>query len=340
VGSSGLEELKPQTVFMAPAGLASAPQAGVYYDRDLRLRQTPAGFVAYDAFAYKATGLSSSDVAPHSGAWTSPSGDYAASTSEDGALSMFGMSDPGAALATTEPGVCPVVMAWAPRANGIERLLCGGGLADAPDGTGLRVFDFDVTRQVFDPDAGRAVPLNGALSPSPLTNTRRFFTASADWLVAGDPERGVAVLSVPSGAVEVSRPLTSIKLVAPAELRFAPDERSLVYYDQGGLVWQPVPYGAVHSLLSRDGTGAVMKPPQLATCEEAVWASPDNWCGAPSSLGHFLISEDSRSILFEANAALWVTDLGISQERLPRRVASLPAACGSRCAGGSYAFAP
>ena len=340
VGASGLEGGKPHGVFMAQAGLPSLPQAGVYYDRDLRLRQKPSGWVAYDGFTYKATAiLPPSDAATHAAAWTSPSGEYVATTDE-GRLAIAAMDQLGPALATTDPGSCAVVAAWAPRSHGMERILCSGGSIDVPDGTALRVFDFDLARQVFDPPAGRAIPLNGLFSPAPLNNTRRMFTASADWLVLGAPDPGVTLTSVPFENVDLPRPLVQLSVNAPAEMSFSPDGRSLLIYDRAGLIWRPVPASAFYSRLSLDGSNQPMTPPSLVPCEEALWASPDKWCGAPSSAAHFLISSDSRSVLFEADGALWVSDLGIARDLPPRRVASLPGACAASCSGSSYVFVP
>jgi hypothetical protein len=329
VGSDGQDD-PLQTVFVAQAGLAAPPTSAPYYDAELRLRQTPTGWVVFDAFNYTATGIvPPNGVALHSVAWPSPSGEFVASV-HDGQLWIYAMDDPLAALATSEPGSCAVVAAWAPRANGIERIVCSGGSLDAPDGTAVRVFDFDVGRRVFDPPAGRAVPLNGAFSPAPLTNTRRFFAPSADWLVLGAPEQGVTLLPVPSGSPELPRPTKILSVTAPAELRFSQDGRSLLVYDRDGLLWSPVPPSPLQSTLSLDGAGRRMAPPRLGTCEEAVWASPDN----------FVISGDSKSVLFEADGALWVADLGLAHDRPARRVAPLVSACGPSCVAATYGFAP
>jgi hypothetical protein len=292
------------------------------------------GWVAFDPFGSTTSALvPPTGVFLHGEAWPSPSGEYVASIL-DGRLSIYAM-DGDTALASGEPGACGVVAAWAPRSNGRERILCSGGSIGAPNGSALRVFDFDIARKAFDPPAGRAGPFNAPFSPAPLTNTRRLFSPSADWLVVGAPEEGPTLLHVPSGS-----PGDIFFINAPVELGFSPDGRSLLIYDRDGLLWSPVPARAAQRTLSLDATGRHLAPPSLATCEEAVWASPDNWCGAPGALGHFVISGDSRAVLFEAEDAVWIAELGLMQQRPARRIAPLSRACGSACAGTSYAFAP
>jgi hypothetical protein len=338
VGASGPDE-PPQTIFLARAGVEAPPQSAPYYDRDLRLRQTPTGWVVFDGFAYTATALvPPNSVALHAVAWASPSGEYAASINV-GALSIYAINDAGVALATTEPRSCAVVAGWAPQANGFERIFCSGGSLDAPDGNQLRVFDFDLERRVFDPPAGRGVPLNGLYVPAPLANTRRFFSSSADWLVLGAPEQGVALLPIPWGAPTLPRATAQLSVSARAELRFTPDGRLLLIYDENGLRSWTLP-GPEQSTLSLDDAGGLLAPPNLAACTEAVWASPDNWCGAPTTLSHFAISRDSKSVLFEGDQGLWVADLGLTHDRAARRVALRAASCGSSCVGVTYDFAP
>lgn len=345
VGASG-QAVPPQTVYFARAGLATEPRAALYYDTDLRLRPAPAGWVAFDASYYLATSLvPPAGVAQHVGAYTSPSGEYAGAV-RDGRLSVYAMDDAIDPVATSEAGSCAVLAAWAPRANGVERILCSGGTLEAPDDASLRVFDFDVARSAFVPPAGRDVPLEGMAPPSRLANTRRLFASSADWLVVGAPQRGVApergVGVFPVPWVSPRLPLASdlLTVAAPAEMRFSPDGHSLLIYDAEGLLWMPIPPRSTQTTLSIDEAGRRMAPPSLASCEEAVWTSPDNWCGAPASLGHFMISGDSKSVLFEAEEQLWIADLGVTGDRPARRVAPFSGACGSSCAGPSYAFAP
>jgi hypothetical protein len=79
----------------------------------------------------------------------------------------------------------------------------------------------------------------------------------------------------------------------------------------------------------------------LATCEEAPWISPDNWCGAPHTLSHFALSADSKSVLFEGgDDSLWVTDSSALPQRPARRLAAPLARCAPPCPGVSYAFQP
>jgi hypothetical protein len=340
VGSTG-QDVPPQTVYFAQAGLAAAPRAALYQDTALRLRQTPGGWVAFEASYYTATDLvPPAGVAQHALGLASPSGEYAGSV-RDGRLSVYAMGNALEPLASSEAGSCAVLAAWAPRANGVERILCSGGTLETPDDGTLRVFDFDVSRRAFDPPAGRDVPLAGASAPSPLANTRRLFSPSADWLVLGDPEeRGVGIFPVPWGSPGLPPASSLVTVLAPAEMRFSPDGHSLLIYDAAGLTWMPIPSSSLQTTLSLGDNGSRLAAPSLLTCEEAVWTSPDNWCGAPASLGHFVISGDSKSVLFEAEEQLWIADLGIALERPARRVAPFSGACGSSCAGSSYGFAP
>jgi hypothetical protein len=339
VGASG-NEATPHTVFAGSAGLAEVPRSTGYYDSDVRLRQIPSGWVAFDAFFYATTALVPPDgMAVHPGAWASPSGSYVARTSLDGQLSVYAMANDLEPLASTEIGSCPVVVAWAPAAEGVERIVCGSGTVDTPDGNALRMFDFDAQRLVLDPPLGRAVPLNGAYIPSLLNNTRRFFSPSADWLVLGQPAEGIALLPIPRGTPGLPRAFAVLSVTAPAELGFTPDGRSLIVYDQNELRRIPVPPGLDGSRLSFDESGPIEPPPNLTTCEEAVWASPDNWCGAPQTRAHFSVSQDSTAALFEATAGLWLADL-LSPGRPARRVASSVPSCGAPCPGLSYAFQP
>lgn len=339
VGASG-GEVTPHTVFVAQAGLGEAPQSIGYYDSDLRLRQTPTGWVAFDAFYYTATSLVLPDrVAVFNTGWVSPSAEYVG-TVQAGALSIFSIDDDGAALAATESGVCPVVVAWAPRARGVERIACGSGSVDAPDGGSLRVFDFDVERRVFDPPGGRAMPLNGAYTPAALTNTRRVFSPSADWLLIGPPQEGVAILPIPWGTPGLPRASAVLSVAAPAELRFAPDGQSLIVYDQSDLRHGSIPPGPQWAYLSYSEAGPVAPAPNLTSCEEALWASPDNWCGAPETQSHFIVSHDSSSALFEGADGLWWVDLSARPNLAARRIAAQLPGCGGACAGLAYAFQP
>jgi hypothetical protein len=340
VGSSG-QVTTPHTLYVAPAGLTTAVLSANYADADLRLRSVRTGWAAFDAFYYTMTSLDPPDrIAQLGVAWTSPSGAYAAAISPDGALSMFAIENALEPLATTDTETCAVLVAWAPAIGGRETVLCSSGSLDAPDGGRLTVFVFDTALRRFDPPAGREVPTNGENEQAPLTNTRRFFSASGEWLSFGAPGSGVTLLSVLSNSSGLPRPTLTLSVDAPAELRFAPDGRSLLVYDQNGFRRSPVPPGPSGSILSRDASARLVPPPNLATCEEAIWASPDNWCGAPETRAHFVVSSDSKSALFEGDGGLWLADLSAAPDSAAARVAERVAACEPPCRSVTYAFQP
>ncbi|MEO8178240.1 MAG: hypothetical protein ABI895_05340 [Deltaproteobacteria bacterium] len=338
VGSSG-EPGTPETIYWAPAGLAMAPQAAQFSDTELHLRAVRSGWVAFDGFSYSTTALRSPDALVLLGvAWTSPSGLYAAAASPDAQLSLFSL-DQLEPLAVTEPGVCEVVVAWSRGLDGAERIACSKGSIDAPSGEDLSVFDYLPAQQRFEPGAGRRLPVNGSYVPAPLGNTRRVFSPAADWLLVGAPA-AMALAPLPASTPSLPRPIDSISVAGHAEVEFTPDGHFLLVYDDHGLRRSPVPAGLGGAFLSEDAQGNVLPPAALSTCEEALWASPDNWCGAPRSLSHFAISSDSKSVLLETgDGGLWLSDLSAAPQRPAQRLAARLGRCAGACPGVRYAFA-
>jgi hypothetical protein len=338
VGPSG-EPGTPETIYWASAGLATPPQAAQFSDTDLRLRAARSGWVAFDAFSYSTTALRSPDALVQLGAvWTSPSGLYAAGTA-DAQLSLFAL-DQLEALAVADPGACEVVVAWSPGLDGAERIACSRGSIDTPSGEDLSVFDYLPAQRRFAPGAGRRLPVNGSYLPAPLANTRRVFSPAGDWLLLGAPP-SLALAPLPASTPSLPRPIDSVSVTGHAEIEFTPDGRSLLVYDERGLRRSPVPAGLGGAFLSEDDQGNVLPPAALSSCEEALWASPDNWCGAPHALSHFAVSSDSKSVLLETgDGGLWLSDLSAAPQRPAQRLAARLGRCSGVCPGVRYAFAP
>jgi hypothetical protein len=347
VGSSS-NPFTPESVFWAPAGLASPPLGIAVPSSQLLLRATASGWIAFDSDYFSATLINPPNGTPQASAWIAPSGRFIATTL-DGQLQIFGL-DSFQPLAVTAPNLCPVVVAWAPAVGGHERIVCSqGSVIDAPSGAGLIVFDYQVAGQRFEPAAGRFVPINDAYQPAPLANTHRLFSPEGDWLIAGAPppaaqdqgEVSVALVSVPDGTPTLPRPLNALAVTRSAEMKFTPDGHSVLIYDGDGLRREPIPAGIGAALLSGDASASLVPPPTLYACEETVWTAPDNWCGAPETLTHFAVSLDSKSVLFEdAAGGLWRNDLSAQPARPAQRLAERLAACPVSCAGTTYAFQP
>jgi hypothetical protein len=266
---------------------------------------------------------------------------FAAEYSDSAALTLSSLGAPDP-VAVSADGACPLVAGWAPAPDGTERILCSGGEDYLnPSGEGLTLFDYDPAQQRFELPSGRALAANSLYQPGSLSNTRRMFSPAGDWLLFGKTGNVAFLQQVPTGTSNLPAQLSELSIGGAAELRFAPDGHSLFVYTQHGLRREPIPPGLGGAALSAGADGQDVPSPNLFTCEEAPWASPDNWCGAPETLAHFVLSRDSQDVLFEdGSGGLWLSDQSAVPQRAAAHLAESLATCPVACAGVSYAFQP
>lgn len=272
----------------------------------LGLLPAPGGFVTFrgarDGMAF--TGLAPAQGSPiligadQRGPWLAPSRAWLARVTSDGGLQLVGLD--GSLVDETEASVCGTVVAWSPQTAGRERIVCsavdtdGGAVSED-----LTVIDYS--------SAGRrlAQALVPEVEVGVLAGTRRALSPSGNGFafVTGD-QLVLADASQP-------QPITFVQnmtLSGIIDLQFVGDARLIL--QSGNQLWL---MNTARPLTRRDLAGSLALPASALSavaCQEDYALAPLRWCGATSTPGAFLSSDDNNTILFEDDSAgLWITDV-------------------------------
>jgi hypothetical protein len=272
----------------------------------LGLLPAPGGFVTFrgarDGMAF--TGLGPAQGSPiiigadQRGPWLAPSRAWLARVTADERLQLVGLD--GSVLDQTEESVCGTVVAWSPQAAGRERIVCS-----AVDTDGSAVSE-DLTVIDYSSEGRRlAQALIPEVELGVLAGTRRalslsgngFAFVTGDKLVltdASQPQPITSELSVPLGGI--------------VDLQYVGDSRLIL--QSGNQLWL---MNTARPPIRRDLAGSLELPGSALSavaCQEDYALAPLRWCGAASTPGAFLSSDDNNAILFEDDSAgLWITDV-------------------------------
>jgi hypothetical protein len=167
----------------------------------------------------------------------------------------------------------------------------------------------------------------------PLTDVRRAFSASANWLIFGYPAGGFYTLDIASNEAD---PVKFIHPDSSAGLALATKRDAVALLGADALLQYVLPrtLDGFRNYASHGGVTA-----SAERCEEFGAA---RWCGAPRVADQLTYSSDDHSLLFEGpTGVLWLAEMtALPNPSAARQLTALLPHCGLGCKGDEYAFQP